>query len=138
MNKILIWHDKYGDVYFDASENELKAFLAMFKRIDKAGYYCDISHPEKEIKELEGTIKEWKDHEEEMKNGTYPEKFSHVKLKDIPTFLKSNQEEIARLKDQNSWYKKAKRGNAQAALTLLGIRYEYEYENWTLDDVEET
>ena len=86
MKQILVFYNKHGNCYFDASTPELEreAFLKAFKVGCDECFYDEIRG-----------------------------RHAHVKF-----------------------YSAARRGDYDAAKTLLSLRRDYEYEGWTLESIE--
>ena len=129
MYRVLIYENrKINPLIWNISSPELErgAFLDLFNYLDKnLGFYPDfesLQEPPKpsltleQISKLpEGRTKKeaFKEHEE----------------------YKSGLTEFRELQLQKKLYEQSKKGDANAAKKLLDHRKNYEYENWTINDV---
>jgi hypothetical protein len=134
MKEILVYYGKHGEVYWDATDRH-KAYLALFKHLDKDWNFYHIL---KDLDALEKEVEKCKDTLEELKR-TLPDK-SHVLF---PGHQKAIEDMERKIQHYNSFvgmaklYAQAKKGNASAANQLLGWRNNYEYERWSIEQVQE-
>lgn len=125
--KILVFKEKYGDRYFDAStpEKELDAYLKIAKQRIKDGYWYDIDcvvpeEPEiskEQIAKMKDSglktaaIQEWENYEYNLR------------------YLKECEE-------TEKLIKLVKKGDKQAAKTLIWSRRDGEYEGFEIEETE--
>src|SRR5258708_5652411 len=117
--QVLVLKQKHSDTYIDATNVE-KAFLLAFNYLDEAECFCLTGEdkPEPGISQV-------------LLNSKDPDR-----IVEREKLQKQDARELAEWEEQRTLYVKAKAGDAKAAKALLQIRQDYEYENWSLEDLE--
>ena len=134
MKKILVYHGKHGDVYWDATNKE-KALWALFTMLDKEwsfyNHLNDVDEIEKVLKQKEDTL--------DRIERSVPPMNDVLNLGHIDAILKLS-EEIVSYKGyvaQAKMLKNARAGEVASAIGLLNWRNKYQNESWEFEPVKE-
>lgn len=132
--QVLVWKGKHGDVYWDASgENELGAFLAMFETLDQNESYYELDEGWKDTQEYIADIArelgELRTH-----LATLPESLRLVAQGKILAKEREISEHTS-VERQRELYLRAKAGDGHAASCLIRERSDWEYERYSLEEL---
>jgi hypothetical protein len=120
--KLLVVKTKHFTSYIDASEDKGKAFLAAFHILDENESYGNLDEDERPSDDYIP---------ENIKNSVDPDRIA--KREELTRDYKRR---VAEWEEQRMLYIKAKAEEQAAAYTLLLKRKYYEYEEWSLEDLE--
>lgn len=131
--KILVATNKYDTQYFrfDTEEEKTASALKLFKLNDDLSYYDGIPD-EAEQAELSKSIETT---ELEIENAIKAD-ISDSYIKKLRERVRSNKQELKDGKIEAGLYARAKAGDAKAALDLIKLRKDAEYENWDVKEVQ--
>jgi hypothetical protein len=131
-SKVLVWHNKHGEQYWDATGGEDKAFLAMFRAVKAEGYYYDID--DEGFKESKDDYERTRIEVAEIEAGI--EKRIEILRKNDLLVLHAKKLDLVRageLVSQRELFVEARKGDAKAARRLIMARSSYEYEAYSLE-----
>lgn len=130
--KILVAHHKHGDSYFhfDTPSEAAVSALKLFKLNEEQSFYIGL-----DAEELENDKKEV---------ARLVDEVERAKLAGVSeTYITKLYKQLSELRRAFSGkqlaftlYLKAKKGDSAAALALLKLRRDAEYENWSVKEVE--
>ncbi len=130
MKKILIYHGKHDNQYYDISTPKLESssYKTLFKELDEDwGFYDDLKD-DSELKESETRLAE-------LKSVDVSKLPKSVREKLDPKEISELEHEIGSKKDEMSLYEKAKSGDVKSIKQLLDSRSDYEYEGVSTSEV---
>lgn len=130
--KILVAKNKYGEDYyrFTTPHEQAASALALFKANDGLSYYTGIED-DSEIKSMESEVESLTAEIAKAEaNDISPAYVTKLKSKRV-SYTKQVKED----KIQHDLYVKAKAGDSSAALKLITLRQDAEYEGWEVKEV---
>ena len=141
--KILIWHDKHGDAYWDAStsEKEGAAFVRYVEELHKRSYLYDTS--DDAILEMKQGIKKLNSRKEALEKGdgsTGVLKIEIDRLKEVVSQEEGYLEDMIRISNMLSLAldaKKPMKERAKVAREIAQTRVDAEYEGWELVSIKD-
>jgi len=126
---IIVWKDKHGTLYYAANTEMEKAYAyeQIFTSMLEAGYYCEMSEAEQEVKQWKNRLVKLQALQKSLEEGAVQETLREEAEKKIKEITQIERIITARKYDIRV-FNSAKDGNVKSMKEWIRSRANYEYE----------